>query len=138
MDGADGADRYLHQIQNRGSDLGFAPNSLSEQLLGAVDDCSGSSDPNLHDEDLTPLPSSLEVAGSRVGRKWVGSNPTPTHFWASPTSTHYRPTSVPYLVELATGGVPAGGKGLSWRTPVVALLGGPRLQRANLFNKIPD
>ena len=43
--GADGADRYLHQIQNRGSDLGFAPNSLSEQLLGAVDDCSGSSDP---------------------------------------------------------------------------------------------
>ena len=62
MDGADGADRYLHQIQNRGSDLGFAPNSLSEQLLGAVDDCSGSSDPNL---EVADWPSVSLVSASR-------------------------------------------------------------------------
>ena len=32
-------------------------------------------------------------------QKWVGSNPTPTHFWVSATSTHFRPTSVPYLAR---------------------------------------
>ena len=56
---------------------------------------------NHHQEMMTSRPHFLrppKVLCQEWDQKWVGSNPTPTHFWVSATSTHFRPTSVPYLV----------------------------------------
>ena len=116
MDGADGADRYLHQIQNRGSDLGFAPNSLSEQLLGAVDDCSGSSDPNL--TAVTGVGFETPTCAPGAGKPKAMSLETPApHYYQSkgpPPTTHsdlpnHDPTTSKPIKSLKTCYHPSGG-----------------------------
>ena len=56
---------------------------------------------NHHQDKMTSRPHFLrppKMLCQEWDQKWVGSNPTPTHFWVSATLTHFRPTSVPYLV----------------------------------------